>query len=44
MIRFLIARRRDINMQITDKARDSLMQVLQEQNTAGIRVYFAGIS
>lgn len=31
-------------MQITDKARDSLMQVLQEQNASGIRVYFAGIS
>jgi Fe-S cluster assembly iron-binding protein IscA len=31
-------------VKITDSARDSLKQLLQEQNAAGIRVYFAGIS
>jgi hypothetical protein len=31
-------------MKITDEARDSLKQVLQDQNASGIRVYFAGIS
>jgi hypothetical protein len=31
-------------MKITDQARDSLEQLLQEQNASGIRVFFAGIS
>jgi Fe-S cluster assembly iron-binding protein IscA len=31
-------------MKITDQARDSLKQLLQEQNATGIRVFFAGLS
>ncbi|RBP92395.1 hypothetical protein DFO70_107331 [Cytobacillus firmus] len=29
-------------LKISDSARDLLKQVLQEKNTGGIRVYFAG--
>jgi hypothetical protein len=29
-------------LKITDEARDLLKQVLQEKNSGGIRVYFAG--
>lgn len=29
-------------MKITDEARDALKQMLKENNTAGIRVYFNG--
>ncbi len=31
-----------INMHITNEARDLLKQVLQERNSAGIRIFFAG--
>lgn len=29
-------------MNITDEARDLLKQVLRDQNSTGIRIYFAG--
>lgn len=33
---------RKVKMQISDKARDFLKEILEERNAAGIRLYHAG--